>query len=239
LIATVLIALAAAGAVRVAASWPPPEQGLVKPVWIVRHGWHTRVAVRRADVDTSIWPEIHDVGEVAYVEVGWGDRDFYPEPNPSIWDAIDPVIRPTPAALHVGGFDRPPNEFLPDTPVVRVSVPVAGFDRLTRFIHEHYALDGGGQPVRIRPGYYEWSWFYLASGRYHILNNSNNWTIRALQAAGAPVNPVIAFTAGIVVAQAARVGERLDVVAPSGPEGRAVAPTPPFDAECGERGVRR
>jgi uncharacterized protein (TIGR02117 family) len=209
LIATVLI-VAAATAVQVGASWPPAEQGLVKPVWIVRHGWHTRVAVRRADVDTSIWPEIYDVGDVAYVEVGWGDRDFYPEPHPSIWDAIDPVIRPTPAALHVGGFDRPPAEFLPDSPVVRVHVPAAGFERLTRFIHVHYALDGGGQPVRIRRGYYERSWFYLAGGRYHVLNNSNNWTMRALQVADAPVNPAIAFTAGNVLAQAARIGERLD-----------------------------
>jgi uncharacterized protein (TIGR02117 family) len=211
LIATVVLALATGCAAPVTASWPPAGEGSLKPVWIVRHGWHTRVAIRRVDVDTSIWPAIRELGDVAYVEVGWGDRDFYPKPDPSIWDTIDPVIRRTAAALHVGGFDRPPAEFLPDSPVVRVRVPTAGFDGLTRFIHQHYALDGRGQPVRIRRGYYERSWFYLASGRYHVLNNSNNWTIRALGAAGAPVNPAIAFTAGTVVAQAARIGERLDV----------------------------
>lgn len=210
LLATVLSAVATGCAARVAASWPPADEGALKPVWIVRHGWHTRIAVRQADVKTSIWPEVRDLGDAGYVEVGWGDRDFYPNPDPSIWDTIDPVIRRTPAALHVGGFDRPPAEFLPDSAVVRVAVPATGFDRLTQFIHDHYALDDRRRPVRIRPGYYERSWFYLARGRYHVLNNSNNWTMRALEAAGAPVDPAVAVTAGKAVAQASRIGERVD-----------------------------
>jgi uncharacterized protein (TIGR02117 family) len=210
LVIIALVALAAGCTIPSATAWPPLEQEVVKPVWVVRHGWHTRVAVRRADVDPSIWPEIRDLGDVGYVEVGWGDRDFYPKDAPSIWDTIDPVIRRTPAALHVGGFDRPPADFLPGIPVVRVGVPAVGFDRLTRFIHEHYELDDRGRPVRIRAGHYERSWFYRASGRYHVLNNSNNWTIRALQAAGAPVNPARALTAGNAIEQAARIGEQLD-----------------------------
>jgi uncharacterized protein (TIGR02117 family) len=216
-VAALVVLVAGCTAAPSATAWPPVEQGLLKPVWIVRHGWHTRVAVRRADVDASIWPEIRDLGDVGYVEVGWGDRDFYPNDDPSIWDTIDPVIRRTPAALHVGGFDRPPAEFLPDNPVVRVSVPPAGFDRLTRFIHEHYELDDRGRAVRIRAGHYERSWFYLASGRYHVLDNSNNWTIRALQAAGAPVNAARALTARNAIEQAARIGERLDPGRTAGP----------------------
>ena len=195
---------------RTSSVWPPPGQALVKEVWVVRHGWHTRVAVARADVDPSVWPESRDLGDVAYLEAGWGDRDFYPEPAPSVWDAIDPVIRLTPAALHVGGFDRPPPEFLPDAPIVRIRLSADGFARLTRFIHEQYVHEAGGAPVRIRPGYYPRSWFYLARGRYHVLSNSNNWTVRALRTAGAPVTPWRAVTAGNVIAQAEAIGERVD-----------------------------
>ena len=208
-IATLTLAVVAAGcAGRPAPAWPPGHEGL-RDVWVVRHAWHTRLAVARADVDPSVWPESRALGDVAYLEVGWGDRDYYPDPAPSIWDALDPIIRPTPAALHVGGFDRPPPEALPGVPIVRIRVSPDGFTRLTRFVHDHYVQDDGA-PVRIHAGQYTRSWFYLARGRYHVLRNSNNWTLRALQAAGVPVTPWRALTAGAVMTQVEHLGERAD-----------------------------
>jgi len=187
-----------------------PELGAGPPwtdVWVVSHGWHTRVAVRRADVDPAVWPESRDFGDATYVEVGWGDRDFYPELRPSLWDAIDPVIRATPAALHVGAFDSPPHDFFAAQPVVRLSVPAGGVDRLARFIRDHYVRDAAGKAVRIGHGYYVRSAFYLATGRYHALTyNSNSWVASALRAAGAPMDPSV--TAGGVMRQAAAIAER-------------------------------
>lgn len=196
-----------------AVSLPPlPEHevsGPRKDVWVVSHGWHTRVAMRREDVDPSIWPESRDFGDPTYLEVGWGDRDFYPEPEPSLWAAIDPVVRATPAAMHVGAFDAPPHEFFAGQPVVRLSVPAAGIDRLARFIRDHYVRDAAGHAVRIRPGYYPRSAFYLATGRYHALTfNSNSWTAAALRAAGAPMESATVVTAGAVMRQAAALAAR-------------------------------
>jgi len=172
-----------------------------KDVWVVSHGWHTRVAMRRVDVDPAIWPESRDLGDVAYLEVGWGDRDFYPNVRPSIWDAIDPVVRATPAALHVGGFDRAPSDDFPGTAAVRLPVSASGLDRLAQFIHAHYTRDAAGAPQRIRPGFYPRSWFFLAGGRYNALTyNSNSWTASALQAAGIPIDPSV--TAGTVMRHA-------------------------------------
>ena len=211
LVALTLIAIG--GCAGPAVSLPPlPEHGLSgsrKDVWVVRHGWHTRVAMRRADVDPSIWSESRDFGDPAYLDVGWGDRDFYSQPEPSLWDAIDPVIRATPAALHVGAFDAPPHEFFAGQPVVRLPVPAAGIDRLARFIRDHYVRDAAGNAVRIRPGYYPRSAFYLATGRYHALTyNSNNWAASALQAAGVLMNPTTAVTARAVMRQAAAIADR-------------------------------
>ena len=179
-----------------------------KDVWVVSHGWHTRVAVRRADVDPAIWPESRDFGDATYLEVGWGDRDFYPEPRPSLWDAIDPVIRATPAALHVGAFAAPPHEFFPAQPVVRLAVPAIGIDGLARFIRDHHVRDAAGNAVRIGPGYDVRSAFYLATGRYHALTyNSNSWAASALRAAGAPMDAWVVTSAG-VMRQAAAIAER-------------------------------
>lgn len=187
----------------------PTLAGPTRDVWVVRHGWHTRVAVRFTDIDSRLWPESREFGEAAYVEVGWGDRDFYPNPDPRVWDAIDAVVRATPAALHVGVLDVPPPAVFGDEGTVRVSVPAAGIERLSRFIAGHYVRDAGGSPVRIRAGQYPRSAFYLAKGRYHALTyNSNNWTASALQAAGASMDPASAMTASTVMRQAAEIATR-------------------------------
>lgn len=206
-LAAPLLVAAAGCAAHADAPWPPPPDP-VAHVWVVRHGWHTRIAVRCADVDPATWPEIRDLGDVAYVEVGWGDRDFYPEPEPSIWDALDPVVRPTPAALYVAGFDLPPPQFLPGAEMVRLPVAPAGLDGLARFVHEHYVRGPAGEPVRIRPGDHEPSWYYQARGRYHVLRNSNAWTARALAAAGVPTRPALALTASLLMYQLRRLAER-------------------------------
>jgi uncharacterized protein (TIGR02117 family) len=190
-----------------AVDWPPREGEPSRIVWVVRHGFHTRLAVRRSDVDPRLWPESGELGAVEYLEVGWGDRDFYPTPEPSIRDAVSAVVRATNAALHVGGFEPSPPEFLPGQPIVRIAVTPRGFDHLTRFFHEHYARDAAGEPVRIRPGYYDRSWFYEAAGRYNALvSNSNDWIAAALRVAGVPTGPDAVLTAGGVIAEARRFG---------------------------------
>jgi len=208
----VLLALGASGCAGPVVSLPPaPEDagGPRRDVWVVRHSWHTSLVVRGADVDASVWPESQDFGAAAYLEVGWGDRDFYPAPVPSFWDAIDPVIRATPAALHVGALDTGPSELFGAERVVRLTVTTDGLERLVRFFHVHYARDGGGRPIRIGAGYYPRSAFYLAEGRYHALTyNSNHWTASALRAAGLPTDPTATGTAGAMMRQAAQIAAR-------------------------------
>jgi len=85
---------------------------------------------------------------------------------------------------------------------------LVGMDRLARFIGDHHVRDAAGKAVRIRPGYYVRSAFYLATGRYHALTyNSNSWAASALRAAGAPMDPS-AVSAGGVMRQAAAIAAR-------------------------------
>ena len=205
---------------------PPPRDaavtGPLTDLWVIRHRWHTAVALRLTDVERRTWPESNDLGPGAYIEAGWGDRDFYSKRTPSLWDAVDPVVRATPAALHIGVFDVAPHELFAAEDVVRLSVPVAGVQHLARFVHAHYVHDEAGMSVRIGAGYYPRSAFYLARGRYHALTfNSNHWTASALRTAGVPTEPSSATTAAAVMRQAA------DIAAAQHERGAVAAHPPP------------
>lgn len=203
--ALVLFALLASGcASPVEGVFPPMRGEPTRPVWLVQHGWHTRVAVQTRDVDPAVWPESEEWGDAAYLEVGWGDAAFYPAEDPGILLALNAALRPTPAVLHVRALDRPPREAYPGQRVVRLHLSPRGFERLTRFIHDSYARDTQARPVRTAPAHDARSAFYAATGRYHLLNTSNTWSAAALRAAGAPVAPRWTITAGGVMCQAAR-----------------------------------
>lgn len=185
--------------------FPPASGEPTRPVWLVQHGWHTRVAVQRMDVDPAVWPESGDLGDAPYLEVGWGDAAFYPASDPGVLLALNAALRPTPAVLFVRGFDRAPGDAFPGQRVVRLELSPRGFERLTRFIRNSYARDPQARAVRTGPGHDARSAFYRATGRYHLLNTSNTWSARALREAGTPVTPRGAITAGGVMCQAARV----------------------------------
>jgi uncharacterized protein (TIGR02117 family) len=203
-LAVVVLLLAISGCLAPAAAPPGPEDPRV--LFVVRHGWHTRVALRLADVDPALWPESRALGPVAHVDVGWGDRDFYQAERGSVGQAIRAAVTPTRAVLHVGGFDAPVETVFAEQDVVRLVVSRSGLDRLARHVHASYARDPQGRPIRIRHGRYPVSAFYEATGTYHLLSNSNHWTARALREAGVAMTPALAVTAGSVLRQARRAG---------------------------------
>ena len=163
---------------------------------LVSHGWHVGLAVRRADVSPALWPESAALGPVRYLEVGWGDADYYPavRGNPGL--ALRAAFASAASVLHVAGIDAPLAEFFGGAPIIDLHLSPRGFEALTRFIHAAYARDGAGQPIVVGPGIYGVSHFYRAEGRYRLFDNSNTWTAKALAVAGCPIDPADILTAG-------------------------------------------
>jgi uncharacterized protein (TIGR02117 family) len=186
--------------------YPPTLDEPVKAVWLVSHGWHVGLALRRIDVSEATWPESAQLGDVGFLEVGWGDGEFYPLAHGTSGQALKAAFLSTSSVLHVTGFDRPVTEVFAEAPLVEIALSGRGFDALSRFIHEAYARNDLGEVVRVAPALYGRGAFYKALGRYHALANSNTWTAEALRAAGCPITPIWALTAGNVVWQARRFG---------------------------------
>ncbi|HEU5319692.1 MAG TPA: DUF2459 domain-containing protein [Methylomirabilota bacterium] len=201
--AGLVLAAGCAGPVR--DLFPPAAGEGVASVWVVSHGWHTGIAVRREDIPEAVWPEHRDLPRSEFIEVGWGNEDFYLAPRGTLWLAVKAVAWPTPSVLHVVAFDGPVRRFFPGHEVVEVRVSAPGFRRLASFFENAYARDASGDVLPLGPGQYRSSRFYRARERYFLVKTCNTWTAQALRATGAPVTPVYALTAGNVMGQARRL----------------------------------
>ncbi|SHK85557.1 conserved hypothetical protein [Rhodothermus profundi] len=163
-------------------------------IYLIHHGWHAGIAFCQADLEGTDWPEEVRFPARRYVEVGWGEAGYYPDPDPGAGDALRAALWPTAAVLHVVAFDHPPARIF-SGPVRQVELDSMAFRKLVAFVAGYFKRDAQGKLQPVAPALYgQEGQFYAARGRYHLLNNSNRWVARALRTAGLPVWPARVLT---------------------------------------------
>ena len=177
---------------------PPADLNQGAPthtVHVFSNGWHTGIVVARKDLPLARVPEAADFPEAAYLEFGWGDREYYPSPRPTVGMALSAALTPTPAVIHLAGLGGPPQMVDLRVEVVAVRLTTAAFERLVVEIDATFDRPAGGRAKPVAPGLYEDSLFYTAHGRFHLFNTCNTWTAWMLAAAGVDVSPAGVMTA--------------------------------------------
>ena len=206
----VLVAIGALACSPLAPGGPPLEPGTdAHVVYLVSHGWHVGLAVRSAGVSRAMWPESADFGAVRYLEVGWGDGDYYPVARGHPALALKAAFSSTSSVLHVAGIDAPLAAFFAESSIIEVPLSPRGFEALIRFIHAAHARDAAGSAIVVGPGIYGASRFYRAVGQYRLADNSNHWTAKALAAAGCPIDPANMMVAGSLMDRTSAFGRSL------------------------------
>ena len=191
LLAPMLVALCACAA-------PPPNPVEAKSsgpgvaVYLVAHDKHSGIAVRRADIPAGLWPESRDFPQAEYLEVGWGDRDYYYGRNQGWGAALRAALGSNnPSVLHVAGVRGPLTENFPASEIIEVKLSRDGFERLVRYIHDAYDRAGAPVVAPLGPGLYADSRFYPARESFNLLRTCNVWTARGLRGAGLPIQDSI------------------------------------------------
>ena len=192
----------------------PSESEPRKTIYLVSHGWHAGIVLQHAEIPDSVWPELGDFPDAQYLEVGWGDMDFYQTPDPHLGLILKAALLPTASVLHIVGFNSPVPTYFPYSEIIGIELSFAGFEQLSRTIAASFAGDEAGNTRSLGSGLYGNSRFYLSRETYHLFNTCNVWTARALRAAGLPITPARAISVESLMSQARKSG----IVVQSGPE---------------------
>jgi len=201
-----VVGVACAGAERKTASPATPDEP-GKTVYLVSHGWHAGIVIRRADIQDGVWPEHRDLPDSVYLEVGWGDSDYYRTPDPHWGITFKAGLIPTASVLHIVGFSSSVPAYFANSEIIEIRLSDTGFAELCHYIAASYFKNPAGNSVALGLGLYGSSRFYQSHETYHLLNNCNAWTDRALQTAGCPLKPASVFTVENLMARARACGK--------------------------------
>jgi uncharacterized protein (TIGR02117 family) len=186
------------------------ESGPSRTLYVAKHGWHSGLAVRSADIPQDAWPARREFSDARYLELGWGDREYYMRENPGIWLGLRALFWPTDSAIHAvavrGAIER---EF-PASEIVDLRVSEEGFRRLVEFVAASHARDAAGDWIVLGPGQRpNRSRFYASGRRFHLFETCNTWVARALREAGVRIDPRAAISGGGLMRQV-RSARRMD-----------------------------
>ena len=189
----------------------PPAAAAPEPcsVYLVRHGWHTGLIVRRCDVCAQDWPEIRLFDDSTFIEVGWGDAGYLCSKLPGPIVLANAAFLPSRSAIHVAGFDCPPEIFFQDSQIIEIKMSAERVGRLCRFVHHDLARDDAGGLRRLGPPIYGRGGIYQSKGYYFLPNTCNVWTARGLAAADCPVAVPLCTIAPPLVLQSKRFGREI------------------------------
>jgi uncharacterized protein (TIGR02117 family) len=169
-------------------------------VLVTSNGWHSDIAVARADIPAGRIPEAADFPDALYLQFGWGDANFYQSRDPGLGTTIGAAF-PGPAVVHLAGLARRPGETFRDVDEIALTLNAAQFEALVAHLHESFARGSAPRTPSSGAGVYEFSRFYPATGEFHLFNTCNTWTARGLEAAGVTVTASGVRTADDVMDQ--------------------------------------
>lgn len=153
-----------------------------KTIYVTSNGWHSGIVIARADLPPGLIPEAADFPAAAYLEFGWGNRDYYTTPRKTLGLTLGAAL-PGEAAVHLAAYAAPPRSY-PGHEVLALTVSDEGFRRLVAHLHAAFARGRAPRAVKIAPGLAPVSAFYPGTGTFHLFNTCNTWTAEGLAAAG-------------------------------------------------------
>lgn len=175
-------------------------------LYVINHGWHTGLAIRRGDIPDGLWPEHRQAPPGEYLEVGWGQREFYQTRDPSLLQALGAALWPQPSVLHLVGFNGQVTAKFSNSEVIGLPLDAPAMAQIVRYISDAYERDADGNVKRMGQGLYGDSRFFAGRENFHLFRTCNVWTARALRLAGCPVGAGI--TADNVMKSVAKCANR-------------------------------
>lgn len=171
------------------------------PVYVVDHGGHTGVVLDR-ELAKQYLPSINEeFVHSRYIEVGWGDEDFYQSREKTTKLRMQAVLYPTNAVLRVTEVPIDPEKYYPNIEVKKLMVTRTGFRKMLSYIYKTFKRNSNGNPVKTGKGLHVHDLFYQAKGKFHVFNTCNTWTAKILKEAGLPVSSFLTITSDDIMDQ--------------------------------------
>jgi uncharacterized protein (TIGR02117 family) len=174
--------------------------GYAEEIYVVKHTWHTGIiCIRKAEFSNPVLNQLYEGAK--FIEIGWGDFDFFRSDKATIGMAAKAMLWPTKSVLHIFPYYRSPENYFEPDKIRTINLSEKQYHDLLNYISGSFKLDDSGKIIPLDAENPVGGKFYLSVEKYHLFKTCNVWTARGLKEADLPIRPFFAFNSKNVIKQ--------------------------------------
>jgi hypothetical protein len=175
--------------------WPPPLSEPARTIYVSVDTWHAVIGFQKEKSESSVL----NPQSSQYEEWGYAEREWYVEGRQGPSGVLRALFWPSAGVVEVGRYDRLWASRTPQPPAELFMFRLSdeGWTRLRGHLQTTIATR---EAIRV----VNQSIFYSSSRSYHVFHQCHHYVAWALQEAGLPISPHLAFSRGSLVWQLKR-----------------------------------
>ncbi len=158
----------------------------IHEVYVMKNYWHTGIILKSDSLTLSLIPPLRNIPSAVYFDIGWGDEDFYQNPDDfDLFLALKAIGIPSGSVLRITGHVSDINKLIGWSDfTLKFKLTDQQYLRLCNYIYDTFELDENNRELitsRLAGGQII---FFKAKPDYHLLNTCNTWVANAFRHAG-------------------------------------------------------
>jgi uncharacterized protein (TIGR02117 family) len=153
-------------------------------IYLAKDNWHTGIIIPVNNFVTENLPVIKQFESYKYVDIGWGDEDFYQSPDFDLYLAAKAILIPSSSVIRIGGYSFPIEQIIEWRDyAIEFVLSKDHFLQMLMFIKNSFTFNENGEYITLNNEKYSSVLFFKSIHKYHALMTCNTWAAEALNSA--------------------------------------------------------
>ncbi|MBL1211798.1 MAG: DUF2459 domain-containing protein [Ignavibacteriae bacterium] len=181
-------------------------------IYVIKAEWHTAFLFEQNDSLIKQIPAFDELKNFNFVDIGWGDEEFFQNPSDDIYLGAKAILYPTPSVIRIAGMISKIESILRWVDYcVELTISKTQFIELCRFINESFKFDENDNLIITSKRPSGAVIFYKSKLKYHLFNTCNTWVGKGLEQIGFDIDTGGLITAEQLLDELMEIGKVLKV----------------------------
>lgn len=162
-------------------------------VFISRQNWHTGIIIKTELIKNYSDKYFPHINEFEWIDIGWGDEEFYQYPGFNIDLAVQALFVNTPSVIRIEGIKLSIENYLSYTDsFIKIEFNYIELQKFIKFIFNSLRIEDEKPKLVSSRG--EKIFYYSSELKYNAFYTCNTWVAEGLNVSEFSINPFLILT---------------------------------------------
>lgn len=177
-------------------------------IYLAKDNWHTGIIIPVDNLVIENLPVIKKFESYKYVDIGWGDEDFYQSLGFDLYLAAKAILVPSSSVIRIGGYNLSIDRIIEWRDyMIEFVISKEQLIRMLFFINNSFALDDNGEYITSNYVEYSSVIFFKSIHKYHAFMTCNTWAAETINSSGIGIDSFGIVTADQLYSKLAKKGK--------------------------------